>query len=71
MKSSTEVDPDRPDLLRNDLLDIPRPTSADPHDRRTEDVLRLQTLADERGLTVEKVQKREDSSTEKALEMLF
>ena len=31
-----------------------------------QDVLRLQTLADERELTVEKVQKREDSSSEKA-----
>jgi hypothetical protein len=30
-----------------------------------EDVLRLQTLADERELTVEKVQKREDNSSEK------
>lgn len=34
-----------------------------------EDVLRLQTLADERELTVEKVQKREDNSSEKASEM--
>ena len=31
-----------------------------------QDVLRLQTLADERELTVEKVQKREDNSSEKA-----
>ena len=30
-----------------------------------QDVLRLQTLADERELTVERVQKREDSSSEK------
>lgn len=37
--------------------------------RLRQDVLRLQTLADERGLTVEKVQKREDSSTEKASEL--
>ena len=29
-------------------------------------MLRLQTLADERELTVEKVQKREDNSSEKA-----
>jgi len=37
--------------------------------RLRQDVLRLQTLADERELTVEKVQKREDSSSEKASEM--
>lgn len=37
--------------------------------RLRQDVLRLQTLADERGLTVEKVQKREDNSSEKASEM--
>ena len=37
--------------------------------RLRQDVLRLQTLADERELTVEKVQKREDNSSEKASEM--
>eukprot|EP00913_Durusdinium_trenchii_P023095 g21681.t1 len=41
----------------------------DGFEKMKNDVLRLQTLADERGLTVEKVQKREDSSTEKASEL--